>query len=169
MPVGSGRHFGTGRVTSAWRSTTSRDQPSWSVAAGLAATTAAAPFDVWPGAGTGHARTPLLRAHPLLDAGVITGEAFGRQLVYGSVEYQRPLRTSPAGTVQFVVFADTARAWHGLNDDHPSPLHADLGAGLRVALPGKGGTMRVDVARGLRDGRVALSAGWQVPWRARLQ
>jgi hypothetical protein len=36
-----------------------------------------------------------------------------------------------------------------------------------LALPGSGGTMRIDVARGLRDARVALSAGWQAPWPAR--
>lgn len=162
-PAGSGARFATGGVTSAWRSTTGREKPSWSVSAGLAATTEAAPYDIWPGAGTGHARTPLLRAHPLLDSGVVTGEVFGRQLAHGTIEYQRPLVGSAAGTLRVAVFADAARAWHRMGDNR-SPLHTDVGAGLRVALPGKGGGMRVDVARGLRDGRVVLSTGWQAPW-----
>ena len=91
--------------------------------AGLAATSAAAPFDLWPGAGTGHVRTPLLRAHPLLDAGVVSGPVFGRRLAHGTVEYQHPLLT--------------------------------------------GGTLRADIARGLRDRRLALSAGWHAPWPGR--
>jgi hypothetical protein len=33
--------------------------------------------------------------------------------------------------------------------------------GLRVAVPGIRDTMRVDVARGIRDGRFVLSTGWQ--------
>ena len=163
-PVGSGQRFATGRVSSAWRSTVRRDQPSWSVAAGFTTATVNAPFDLWPGAGVGHARAPLLRAHPLLAAGVVSGEAFGRQLMHGTIEYQHPLFTSAAGTLQLALFADTARAWHRLRDDGRSPIHADLGAGLRVAIPGKGGALRFDVARGMRDNRMAFSAGWQAPW-----
>ena len=166
-PVGSGRRFATGRVSSAWRSTVRRDQPSWSVAAGFTTASVHAPFDLWPGAGEGHARAPLLRAHPLLTDGVVSGEAFGRQLMHGTIEYQHPLFTSAAGTLQLTLFADTARAWHRLRDDDRSPIHADLGAGLRVAIPGKGGALRLDVARGMRDNRMAWSAGWQAPWPGR--
>lgn len=166
-PVGSGQRFATGRVSSAWRSTVRRDQPSWSVAAGFTTASVDAPFDLWPGAGVGDARAPLLRAHPLLTDGVVSGEAFGRQLVHGTIEYQHPLFTSVAGTLQLALFADTARAWHRLRDDDRSPIHADLGAGLRVAIPGKGGAFRLDVARGMRDNRMAWSAGWQAPWPGR--
>ena len=163
-PTGSGHRFAVGRLSSAWRSIVSDDRSSWSAAVGLATATSASPLDLWPGAGVGHARVPLLRAHPLLDAGVITGEVFGRQLAHATVEYQHPLLRSPAGTLQLAVFGDTARAWHRLGAENPSRLHADVGAGLRLALPGKGGAMRVEVARGLRDKRVAFSARWQAPW-----
>ncbi len=166
-PVGSGDRFAAARVSSAWRSTVSRDESSWFIVAGYSTATAAAPFDVWPGAGSGHGRLPLLRAHPLLDAGVITGAAFGRQLMHGTLEYQHPLLRSAGGVLQLALFTDTARAWHRV-DGAASPIHADVGAGLRVALPGKGGTMRVDVARSLRDQRVVLSAGWQPPWPGRM-
>jgi hypothetical protein len=37
----------------------------------------------------------------------------------------------------------------------------DIGAGLRVKLPGASGALRVDVAHGLRDGADALTLGWQ--------
>jgi len=167
MPIGSGRRFARGEVSSAWRSTPGSDRPCWLILAGVAATSGAAPFDLWSGAGTGHARTPLLRAHPLLDAGVVSGPVFGRQLVHGTVEYQHPLLTAQGGAIRLAAFADTARAWHRIGNEEPSPLHTDVGAGMRIALPGKGGTIRVDVARGLRDRRVVLSAGWQAPWPGR--
>lgn len=167
VPLGSAERFVRGGVSSAWRSSRDARRTSWSIWAGLIAASAEAPFDLWPGAGTGHARAPLLRAHPLLDGGVIGGPVFGRRLAHGTVEYQRALLTTPAGSIRVAVFADTARAWRRIGEERRSALHADVGAGVRVALPGNGGTARVDVARGLRDGRVVLSAGWQAPWPGR--
>jgi outer membrane protein assembly factor BamA len=103
----------------------------------------------------------------LLADGVIVGEVFGRRLVHGTVEYQHPLLRGPGGAIRIAVFADTARAWRPIGDGAPSPLHTDLGIGVRAVLPGSAGTARVDVARGLRDGRVVLSAAWQAPWPGR--
>ena len=141
--------------------------PSWLVLTGLDATSAVAPLDLWPGAGTGHARTPLLRAHPLLDAGVLTGPVFGRRLVHGTVEYQHPLLAAQTGAIRLATFTDTARAWRRIAADGRPSWHTDVGAGVRVSLPGNGGIMRIDVARGLRDRQVVLSAGWQAPWPGR--
>jgi hypothetical protein len=167
LPIESGRRFARGGVSSDWRSTRDNNRPSWLVQAGFESATTAAPFDLWPGAGTGHARSPLLRAHPLLDAGVVSGPVFGRRLAHGTVEYQHPLLTVQGGALRLAAFTDTARAWRRIGgEDHPS-RHADVGAGVRIALPGNEGTVRVDVARGLRDGRVALSAGWQASWPGR--
>jgi hypothetical protein len=118
-----------------------------------------APPALWPGAGVGPARELLLRAHPLLDDGVIAGGAFGRALVHGGAEWRRwhaagrrLVRLGPA------VFVDAARAarTRAPFDDR---LHLDAGAGLRVTLPGAG-VARIDVARGFRDGAVAWSVGW---------
>jgi hypothetical protein len=119
-----------------------------------------APASIWPGADTGHAREVLLRAHPLLDDGVIEGGVFGRQVAFGSIEAQRwtapmwhgLLRIAPAA------FVDIARARRGLDSTDPR-VHYDAGVGLRIAVPGAG-ILRVDVAHGLRDGRTALSVGW---------
>ena len=50
---------------------------------------------MWSGAGTGHGRDVLLRAHPLLHGGVVRG-VFGPRLTYGGSEWRRwvqPVRT----------------------------------------------------------------------------
>jgi hypothetical protein len=123
--------------------------------------TDAAPPSVWPGADTGRARETLLRAHPLLDDGVVSGGVFGRRLIFGGVEAQRwrragkwPIRIAPA------LFVDVARASRGLADSD-TRTQVDAGAGLRVSLPGLG-VLRIDVARGLRDGHNAMSVGWEI-------
>lgn len=166
-PIEAGHRFVKGEVTADWRSTRERNLPLWSLTAGLAGTSGRAPFDLWPGAGTGDARSPLLRGHPLLTNGIVTGAAFGRRLGHASVEYRRPLRTTPAGTVAWAGFTDIAGAWRGMNADVDGRLHTDVGAGIRMVLPGKGGVIRIDVARGLRDGDVAFSTGWHAPWPGR--
>ncbi|HEY2434596.1 MAG TPA: C39 family peptidase [Vicinamibacterales bacterium] len=134
---------------------------------GLGAYSAAStrsPMSVWAGADTGQARDVLLRAHPLLDDGTITGGVFGRSLASGTIEAQqwRMLRLMP-GRFAPAVFVDLARASRGLGGA-VSPVQADAGAGLRIAIAGAG-VMRIDAARGLRDGHMALSAGWDVRWR----
>lgn len=169
MPVGSGQQFTVGGGASAWRSTADRAKPQWSAVAGYAIASARAPLDLWPGAGTGHSREPLLRAHPLLEDGVVTGEIFGRRLVHGTLEYRHPLPMLVAGTLQLAIFADTARAWHRLGSAAAAATHTDVGAGLRVSLPGKGGTLRIDLARGMRDKRMVVSAGWLAPWPGRMR
>lgn len=164
-PTGPGRRFGRGDLTLAWRSRDDEATP-WSVSAGVTAATAAAPLGLWPGAGTGHARSALLRAHPLLDEGVISGSAFGRRLAYGSAEYQHPLR-SDVWSLRLAAFVDAARAWDRGQQHRASLLHVDAGFGLRASVPGVPGTARVDLARGVRDGALVLSAGWQSPWPRR--
>jgi len=167
VPIGSGERFAASGLSSAWRSARDGNGSTWLVFAGLAATSVGAPMDLWPGAGIGNARAPLLRAHPLLDDGVVSGSVFGRRLANGTVEYQHPILATLTGAIRLAAFADTARAWHPIGGDDRPSWHTDVGAGVRIALPGNGGTTRVDVARGLRDGRVVLSAGWQAPWPGR--
>jgi hypothetical protein len=122
---------------------------------------ATAPASLWPGADTGHARDVLLRAHPLLDDGVIEDGVFGRRVGFGSVEAQRWLAPVAQGFVRVApaMFLDVARASRGLPSSD-TRTHYDVGAGLRISLLGAG-VLRVDVAHGLRDGATALSVGWQ--------
>src|SRR5690606_24161357 len=60
----------------------------WRLRAGGAAVSQSAARMVWPGAGAGHARGPLLRAHDLVRDDLIAGPAFGRQLVHATVEHR---------------------------------------------------------------------------------
>ncbi len=163
MPLASQRRLGAGNVQVAWRSTAEAARTSWSVTAGLAGASDAAPFGVWPGAGTGQARQGLLRAHPLLRDGVLDGAAFGRVVPRGSLVYTRPLRSPRLTRLAVAGFADVARAWHRPSGAGSSPLFVDAGAGLRIRAAG-GGAVRIDVARGLRGGGSVISAGWDEAW-----
>jgi hypothetical protein len=101
-----------------------------------------------------------LRAHPVLQDGRIERAAFGRRLVHAGVEWRHWLppirrfaRLAPAA------FLDVARASRGASFSDTRG-HVDVGAGLRFAVPGHG-VVGLDLARGLRDGRIALSIGWR--------
>jgi Papain-like cysteine protease AvrRpt2 len=151
--------FGAASLGARWRWTRDgADQLLASLTAGLASQKA--PRALWSGAGTGHGRRLLLRAHPLLDDGVIAGEAFGRRLVHGSVEWRQRLAAIGPLLLQAAVFADAAAASRA---DRSASRHVDIGVGVRVRVPGEG-TLRVDYGRGLTDVRHAVSVGWDLPW-----
>jgi hypothetical protein len=130
---------------------------------GLEAASHGAPPDLWSGAGTGHARLPLLRAHPLLEEGVLRGEAFGRKLAQGGVEARTWLATKGFLRMGLALFADLGKAWSTLSNE-ASDLQVDVGAGLRLKPIGDRRTLRIDAAWGVRDGEFAISAGWMLPW-----
>ena len=157
---GRGLSFGGVDAAARWRSTASAAGVVWRADAGYRVVTGASPASVWPGADTGHARDVLLRAHPLLDDGVIRGGVFGRRLAFGSVEVQRWLKPGPRPVrVAAATFLDVARASRGLGTS-TDRTQTDAGVGLRLSLLGMG-VLRVDLAHGLRDGRTALSVAWQ--------
>ena len=164
----SSSSFASGGAGIHWRSSASTSGLVWLAGSGYRIASNAAPAFVWPGADTGHARDVLLRAHPLLDDGIILAPAsgangpvgvFGRRLAFANAELQRwqsvgkwPIKIAPA------VFVDTARATRGF-DGMATPTEVDAGAGLRVSLLGLG-VLRVDVGHGLRDGSNALSVAF---------
>ena len=160
----SGRPFNTGTLAASWRSTVMPSTPMWSGVAGLSVAGTGAPRVLWPGAGTGAGRELLLRAHPLVRQGLITGEAFGRRIAYATAEYERPLRRPALAHPAAAVFVDAARTWNRAVAPSSSRLLVDIGAGLRARASNLGGVIRLDVAYGLRDGRRALSAGWAMTW-----
>jgi hypothetical protein len=121
--------------------------------------TEAAPLDLWWAGDTGHARTTLLRAHPLLDDGRLRVDRLGRALVHASVEGRRWWRVSGPLRAAVATFSDvgrTARRWVG-----PALVDVDAGVGGRLAIDGLPGVFRVDIARGLREGATALSVGYE--------
>jgi hypothetical protein len=158
---GSPDRFATADVRGQWRSNAGSSGTVWIAGGGYQTASGSAPASLWPGADTGHARDVLLRAHPLLDDGIIDGGVFGRRIAFASGEVQRWTGSKRFTLVRIApaVFVDLARATHGL-PDADMRLQIDAGAGIRIALPGFG-VLRADVAHGLRDGRTALSVGWQ--------
>jgi hypothetical protein len=131
--------------------------------AGVRAASAAAPLAIWDGAGDGHARAPLLRAHPLLDDGIISGPVFGRRLAFGNAEVDRWIGTASPIRVAVAGFVDVAAAGQRAAGAAGDPFQIDAGVGLRLRAPGQRGTLRVDVGHGVRDGHNALTLGWALP------
>jgi hypothetical protein len=159
--TGGDRGFSSLAIEGGWRSRADAAARLRARAAGRLATDGA-PLLHWSGAGTGPGRPELLRAHPLLRDDVVAGSVFGRRLLAFGIEWE-PLRRS-VGPLRLGVaaFADAAAATRRRAPGTASEV--DAGIGLRLALPGAAGALRVDFARGLRDGRQALSAGWQKTW-----
>jgi hypothetical protein len=161
---GSGSFMGgsftawTATTLAEWRSSRPHQGSVLIARGGLEFTSNEAPLALWPGAGLGHARATLLRAHSLLDDGVMTGDVFGRRLYSAGTEFRhwmKPitsvLRWAPA------LFVETARADRRIEPD--AAWHVDAGAGIRVAIPGSQ-VLRIDLAKGLRDGSTVVSIGW---------
>ena len=124
-------------------------------AGGVSAVTASAPGDLWFAGDTGRARSLLLRAHPILSEGArFRTERLGRLLGNGSVELQRWWKVGPfrAGGATFADVARTARRMVG-----GAVADVDVGVGFRGVFPGKTAGLRIDVAKGLRDGATAFS------------
>jgi hypothetical protein len=159
-PAASGA-FSAADIRAAWRAGDSRTI-ALEGRGGFAAASVRAPLDLWPGAGTGHARAAWLRAHPLLDDGIVAGPAFGRQLADASVEATRTIWSGGLLALDAAAFVDAARAWKTLSGDER--IHVDVGGGVRLRPLGGVGAVTVNFARGLRDGSTAISAGWAAAW-----
>lgn len=146
------------------RAQTSSSPRTWAydVGAGATRVSDAAPLAIWAGAGEGRARTALLRAHPLLEDGIIDASAsFGRTLRYANVEGQRWLSRPLLLRIGAAAFLDVAQASRRASAAD-GLTQADVGGGLRLRVPGAPGILRVDVAHGLRDGADAVTVGWVV-------
>jgi predicted double-glycine peptidase len=129
--------------------------------AGTSAASSGAPFALWSGAGEGRGRGPLLRAHTLLNGGRIDGPVFGRTLVHATVELQHWLERPTLVRLGGAAFADVAAAGHRPVFATGRPSQVDAGVGVRIRVPGRSGTFRIDYARGVRDGARAWVVGWQ--------
>jgi hypothetical protein len=162
LPMTSAKAFQSAGARMAVRSST--DLRGWVYRGATGATRAsdAAPYALWPGAGEGHARAPLLRAHPLLRDGVVDlseSAAFGRAIWYGTAEAQRWLDRAAPLRIAFAGFVDVARATRRATPGRDA-VQTDVGVGWRVKVPGSAGMLRVDIGHGLRDGSDALTVGW---------
>jgi hypothetical protein len=152
--------FGKGGVVATWRSSGNYARPIVTAFTGVSVTSATAPLALWEGAGARSGRDVLLRGHYLFTHSVLDGDVFGRRVAFATVEYEHPVRSTKFGQINAAVFADSARAWQRLRLSTPSPLHVDVGIGVRYHPKGPGVGVRVDLGRGLRDGQMAVSLGW---------
>jgi hypothetical protein len=128
------------------------------------AASARAPFALWPGAGTGAGRSPLLRGHPLLRDGlIVVDRAFGPRLLRGGLEMEVPLASIGPLRLRTAAFVDWARV---LATRHAPAARAfgGVGVGLRLRLPGSAQALRADIATPWGAARLRLSAGWQARW-----
>jgi hypothetical protein len=121
----------------------------YEVRAGAASGSADLPPLLWFAGDTGQTRETLLRAHPLVDEGRLRIEQLGRRLWNASVEAQQ---WWSAGIIRAAAaaFVDAARVDERLAAGARGDV--DAGVGIRIALPGAPGTLRADVATGLRHG-----------------
>ena len=113
--------------------------------------------DIWFGGDTSSSRPPL-RAHRLVDDGYMTTTRIGRTIVHASVEGQHWWLTR-RGSVGAALFLDLVSVDRRII---PGPQRdADVGVGFRAGVPGSDGNIRVDLARGLRDGAMRVSVGFE--------
>ncbi len=164
--TGHGDSFGKQELVLEARSTREKYRPIVTMIAGVTVASGAAPLAIWPAASASLGRGALLRAHPLRDVGVVTSEMFGKQLVFATTEYEHPFR-SRIGAISLAGFVDAARASRRLGSPTPpSETQVDVGGGVRLGAFGEG-KVRLDLAYGLRDGRVRVSADYVVAWGVR--
>ncbi|HEU4335122.1 MAG TPA: hypothetical protein VFT32_11550, partial [Candidatus Eisenbacteria bacterium] len=155
-----GRPFVAGDLLALW-SSNHIEEGGWLARAGVSRASSGAPLALWPGAGTGRGREPLLRAHPLLDDGVVTGRAFGRTLAHAGVERRSWAWTTKSLRLGWALFVDGAKPWDGLRSGSV-PFQVDGGLAVRLAGLGTRGEVRVTAAHGFEDGHSAVTVGWEV-------
>ena len=151
----AGSSFGTIDAGVTIRSSTERRGDVFVGRAGLGLASVHAPADIWFAGDTGRARSVPLRAHPLMTEGRMRVDQIGRQIVYTSGETQRWWAGKTRLRVGAAAFVDVAQI-----DRRAVPVSradVDVGVGARLAVPGVSGMVRIDVAKGLRDGSTALS------------
>jgi hypothetical protein len=124
--------------------------------ANLQFATRRAPLDLWWAGDTGHARSTLLRAHPLLDDGRLRVDRLGRTLGHFSLEAQRWWTVVGPISAAGAVFGDVARTAR-LYDSEGARHDVDVGIGAHLAVSGIRGLFSANVAKGLVDGAAAFS------------
>lgn len=173
IPVDGNASFRSAGGRATLRTPADRDRTTLLATLAMDDVSGPAPLTVWPGAGGGHARPALLRAHPLLEDNIVAGPAFGKRVASGTLEAQRwfqglPGRPAVPGVRWGIAaFVDAARTSHRLSDAGSDdaadgdPLQIDAGAGFRLRFPGRDLVLRVDYARGLRDAAHAVTVGFE--------
>jgi hypothetical protein len=162
--LGGSDAFYTTDLRVAVRSTSAAATSEWTVRSGVALASDHAPRSRWAGAGNDFGTHALLRAHRLIDGdGITDGAFFGPRLIHAGVELRRWL--PPLGPLQLgaAAFVDAASVRPVVNQV-AARTAVDVGAGVRLRVPGLSGAIRADAALGVTDGASALSLGWAPAW-----
>ena len=146
--------FVLGDVRLTARSSAARRGRVYLARGGIGVASELAPEDLWFAGDTGHARSVLLRAHPLLRENQLHTAQLGRRIGHASGEIQQ-WWTVAVARVAGAVFVDAARVFRRFEGTSRGDVDAGLGA--RLAIPGVRGVFRADLARGLRDGATTVS------------
>ena len=164
--VRSGAPFYAGSLWARARTrTAAAGAPQLRLGLQLDAASANAPLALWSGAGTGLGRDLLLRAHPLLSDGVVTGACFGRQVLGAGAEGDAGLAVIGPLVLRAAVFVDAARVLAPAPGLSARRTFVDVGTGLRLRLPGRRSTLRADVATPWGALAPQFSVGWQATWQ----
>jgi hypothetical protein len=149
------RSFGTIEASATMRSSIERRGHVLVGRFGVGVASEQTPADIWFAGDTGRARSVLLRAHPLITEGAIRIEQIGRNIFHSSGEAQQWWQGKAgvrAGAAAFVDAVSVDR-----RAESRARIDVDVGIGARLAVPGVIGVLRIDVAKGVRDGATALS------------
>ena len=161
---------GTGAYTqleakTRWASAATIARPSWSARAGVNWASEGTPQGAWPIAGTNLEWAIPLRAHSATAAGLLDPSSTGRRIGHAGLGADYPLHRFGVIVLAAGAFLDGARIDHRADGSAANRWLFDAGGGLRLGVgDGQLGVFRLDLARGLTDGEVALTIGVQRDW-----
>jgi hypothetical protein len=147
--------FATQSVALRARSSVRQTGPAFEVSGAMEFASTGTPAELQAAGDTGQARRTLLRAHPVLDHGLLRVDRLGRLLTGISAEPQFWWRLRGGIRVAAAAFVDAARTGRRLAG--APRIDVDAGIGARLVLPFVPGVFRTDIGKGLADGATAWS------------
>jgi tetratricopeptide (TPR) repeat protein len=161
--AGEAKGFAEFGGTAAFRTAVRPRRWTWSARFDARRVTSVAPLALWPSAGTGANRALLLRGSPLVEDGIVTGEAFGRGLLHATVETELRVADRALARLGVAAFADWAKPFDTIVAPGSGNNLFAVGAGLRIRTAGAT-AFRFDVARRPGQSGVRVSGAVIPPW-----